>query len=48
MAVEPDTAKPIPKPTIPCSHNGVLKTRSLPKISKNIYINLQQPTEKLR
>jgi len=30
MAVAPATATPIPKPTIPCSHKGVLKTLSLP------------------
>lgn len=31
MAVAPETASPIPNPTIPCSHNGVLKTLSFPK-----------------
>lgn len=31
MAVAPVTAIPIPNPTIPCSHNGVLKTLSFPK-----------------
>lgn len=35
MAVAPVTAIPIPKPTIPCSHKGVLKTLSLPVLKKN-------------
>lgn len=30
MAVAPATATPIPNPTMPCSHRGVLKTLSLP------------------
>lgn len=34
MAVAPVTAIPIPNPTIPCSHNGVLKTLSFPKKKK--------------
>lgn len=31
MAVAPATATPIPNPTMPCSHRGVLNTRSLPE-----------------
>lgn len=31
MAVAPAAAAPMPKPTIPCSESGVLKTRRAPK-----------------
>ena len=33
MAVAPAAAKPMPNPAMPCSHNGVLKTRSFPYFS---------------
>lgn len=34
MAVAPAVATPMPNPTMPCSHRGVLKTRSLPSKEK--------------
>lgn len=40
MAVAPVTAIPIPNPTIPCSHNGVLKTLSFPKKRKQSQLNM--------
>eukprot|EP00961_Rhodomonas_salina_P181951 2456326-Rhodomonas_salina.2 len=33
IAVPPSAATPIPKPAIPCSHRGVLKTRCFPNLS---------------
>lgn len=39
----PATARPIPKPTIPCSQSGVLKTRSLPYRSRRPLVHLNTP-----
>lgn len=37
MAVAPAKAAPMPKPTMPCSDNGVLNTLSLPTNANNIF-----------
>lgn len=41
MAVWPIAARPIPKPAIPCSVRGVLKTRSFPDETKSNQVNGQ-------
>lgn len=43
MAVDPATAAPMAKPTIPCSHNGVLKTRSAPYFDRNSVVQRKTP-----
>lgn len=54
MAMAPAAATPMPNPTIPCSHSGVLKTLSLPskekqekkiKIHKLMSVTLHRPFE---
>ncbi|KAH9413567.1 hypothetical protein DERP_009268 [Dermatophagoides pteronyssinus] len=43
LPVAPAAAKPIPKPTIPCSHNGVLNIRSLPNLSCRFTVQRKTP-----
>ena len=43
MAVCPCAARPTPKPAMPCSHSGVLKTRSLPYFSPRPAVHRKTP-----
>ncbi|KAI2804639.1 hypothetical protein BLOT_003626 [Blomia tropicalis] len=43
IAVAPAAASPIPNPAMPCSHNGVLNTRSLPNLSCNPTVHRNTP-----
>ncbi|KAH9389734.1 hypothetical protein TYRP_007281 [Tyrophagus putrescentiae] len=43
MAVAPAVARPMPKPAMPCSQRGVLKTRSLPNLSCRLTVHLKTP-----
>jgi len=43
MALAPATDSPMAKPAIPCSHSGVLNTRSLPNFSARPTVHLNTP-----